>query len=114
MPSIPAHAPPREVATADDAVQVSIEVPPEVTEVAAQASLGPTQEHEAKVARFTDYLLHGPPGHREPPRGGIVPPLTAWPLPADLAEIDTMLAEALGGPALPPAESSNTSTMPLS
>lgn len=117
LPPAPPTAPPVErVATADTAAQVSFEdePPPVVVDGEAQVSLGPTQEHEAKVARFTEYLLHGPPGHREPARGGLVPPLTAWPLPNDLDEIDAMLEDALGGPAAPlppPSDSPDSSSM---
>jgi len=97
---------------AGPASQVSSEdeASPEVVDVEVQASIGPSQEHEAKVSRFTELLLHGPTGHRDPARGGLVPPLTAWPLPADLADIDHMLANALGGPLPPPAESPRDST----
>merc|ERR1719446_709053 len=116
-PPQPAHPPAPSVTTVDVEAQVSIEEAPEVADGEAQVSLGPSQEHEARVARFTEYLLHGPPGHREPPTRGLVPPLTAWPLPSDLAEIDTMLAQALGGPPPsqpPPPESTETSTMAFS
>merc|ERR1719424_597388 len=106
-PPAPIPAPHPVVTTADVAAQVSIDAgtpPPELADAGAQASLGPSQEHEARVARFTEYLLHGPSGQREPSGRGLAPPLTAWPLPADLGEIDAMLAEALGGgaPPLPP------------
>jgi hypothetical protein len=111
----PSHVAPA-AATADAAAQVSLESPrAEIVDGEAQACFGPSEEHEARVARFTDYLLHGPTGHREPPRGGLAPPLTPWPLPADFHEVDTMLAEALGGP--PPVvetESSETDTFPVS
>lgn len=120
VPLPPQQPQPPQVVTADVAAQVSLEeeIPPvEVADVEAQASLGPSQEHEARVARFTEYLLHGPQGQREPPRGGLAPPLTAWPL--GLAGIDGMFGEASGGPSLPtlsPPEDSidMDSTLPVS
>jgi len=70
-----------------------------------QACLGRAEDHDARVARFTDYMLNGPTSHREPPLGGLARPLTPWPLPLDLLEIDAMLAEALRDPLKMPASS---------
>eukprot|EP00931_Biecheleriopsis_adriatica_P049162 TRINITY_DN28426_c0_g1_i1.p1 TRINITY_DN28426_c0_g1~~TRINITY_DN28426_c0_g1_i1.p1 ORF type:complete len:960 (-),score=162.85 TRINITY_DN28426_c0_g1_i1:46-2679(-) len=46
---------------------------------------------QAKIARFTDYLLQGPPGERPPPEG-LGQPQYAWPQPAGT---EALLALAL-------------------
>lgn len=91
-PSPPPQRPPVDISPAPAPVVAT-------ADVEAQVSMDLGQDHEDRVARFTEYLLHGPPGQREPPKVGLAPPLLAWPLPSDLVEIDAMLATALGVPA---------------
>mmetsp|Transcript_4230 Transcript_4230/g.15834 ORF Transcript_4230/g.15834 Transcript_4230/m.15834 type:complete len:1282 (-) Transcript_4230:310-4155(-) len=68
--------------------------PPAVkkSDVAAQADIGPN--HQAKVSRFADYLLHGPPGTAQPSQEALGDAQHRWPmLPETAAALAALLRQ---------------------